>query len=425
MVHLDYFSKSIYSVLANFEQAINLDDDPSSLSALLSLHFLGNRKSKFPNLINLIGLETWFRENGNELDQAPVLAVLGCLVSEQMRAGTEVEIKNAVKQFDLGIERLRQRQAIFTTSNSWILNSEVVLGISLGVFRVNSDFKQKEWLKGVLTEGVKRGELPRFLKLVYSYCLLVSGETSVLSLSSEINYLLELKHDSTIELTFEVLIVKQDTDYVLVGKNEQWLESALAKILEECISYEIQNVSSWKAAILKNTLSGYVFNRSKLPRLEFIIDILSNFDPAMERWNPKWKIENEYDIQSVLWLILRSVFSDLRYEESFPKLGRSGHRYDIGIPQLSLVVELKYTRSVKDFQKILDEVSKDAVQITTQTSFKEILVFVYDNSCSVEQHEWTKDAMERIDRVKACIIKSAPSNARVEKKKRVTSKKKQ
>jgi len=54
----------------------------------------------------------------------------------------------------------------------------------------------------------------------------------------------------------------------------------------------------------------------------------------MERWKSQWLIENEYDVQSILWLLLRPYFEDLRYEENLAKLGRSGQRYDFGIPSL-------------------------------------------------------------------------------------------
>jgi len=62
------------------------------------------------------------------------------------------------------------------------------------------------------------------------------------------------------------------------------------------------------------------------------------------------------------------------------------------------------------------------VQITTQVVYKGIIVFVYDESCSVEQHAWTKDAIERIERIKGRVIKSAPSTARPTAK--ISSKKK-
>ena len=132
----------------------------------------------------------------------------------------------------------------------------------------------------------------------------------------------------------------------------------------------------------------------------------------MERWKYQWPIENEYDVQSILWLMLRPYFEDLHYEENLAKLGRSGHRYDFGIPSLNTIVEVKYVRKKEDFQKIVNEVGLNSAQLLPQTDFRNIVVFAYDNSRSVEQHSWTVKALRSITFVKHAIIVSAPSNCK-------------
>jgi hypothetical protein len=110
--------------------------------------------------------------------------------------------------------------------------------------------------------------------------------------------------------------------------------------------------------------------------------------------------------------MLCPYFEDIRYEDNLPKLGRSGHRYDLGIPSLGKLVEVKYIRKKDDFQKIINEVGIDAAQITTQVEFREFVVFVYDETCAVENYSWTHKALINLNYVKEVIIVSAPSTAR-------------
>lgn len=408
MVSIDPFSSSIASMFSLLENVMAKDNIPGNLSGMLSLHFLlgkGNQTNIHWRVST--PMNSWVIENKSELDQAPLLAVLGCLLLENISNSSDENYTIALRLFEDGVSRLQQRQNIFTTPNSWILNSEVALGISLGVFSPQVTQKTKNWLKDILESGVKHKELPSVLRFTYMYGLYISG------LDFDTKFETKEVYDLPIELAFEVWLVKR---YSAINFQRElpsdWLESSMSKLLEQSMLTDIQVGESWKAAILWHVLSDYIHSRSQFPKLDLITSILSNFDAAMERWDSKWKIENEYDIQGILWLVLRTVFDDLRYEESFPKLGRSGHRYDIAVPQLGLIIEVKYTRASSDFQKILDEVSKDAVQINTQAVYKDIMVFVYDESCSVEQYAWAKNAIESIDRIKGCVIKSAPSTTR-------------
>jgi hypothetical protein len=79
---------------------------------------------------------------------------------------------------------------------------------------------------------------------------------------------------------------------------------------------------------------------------------------------------------------------------------------------LDTIVEVKFTRKKEDFQKIINEIGIDSAQLLPQTVFRNIVVFIYDSSCSVEQHDWAERTLNRITFVKVAIIVSAPSNCR-------------
>lgn len=193
---------------------------------------------------------------------------------------------------------------------------------------------------------------------------------------------------------------------------QQWLEAACNLLVSRFLREEPYDVRDYKAAVLWQVLTSYIEAHTLAPSVSVLSAALRNFAPAMERWNEEWPTKDEYDVQDILWLMLRPYFDDLRYEEYLPKVGRSGHRYDIGIPQLLTVVEAKYIRKVGDFQKIVDEVGKDSAQLQPQSAFTRIVVFAYDETCSVEHHAWTRDALEQTALVHEAIIVPAPTVCR-------------
>ena len=144
-----------------------------------------------------------------------------------------------------------------------------------------------------------------------------------------------------------------------------------------------------------------------------ISEILNSFESAMKRWRyderNKWTIKDEYDIQSILYLILRSYFDDIEYEDPTQKFGRSSSRLDLKIPQLKTIVEVKYARSSEDFKTIENEIKQDASSYVQSTEYRKIIVFVYDSSSSVQDHETTKNAMKKIPNIEDVIIVSKPS----------------
>jgi len=74
-----------------------------------------------------------------------------------------------------------------------------------------------------------------------------------------------------------------------------------------------------------------------------------------------------------------------------------------------VLVEVKYAYKATDFKKIEDEVRIDATTyLKDNDRYKEIIVFIYDESCSVEHHDVTRRALLDLDGVSDVIIVSRP-----------------
>lgn len=350
----------------------------------------------------------WLGRADASLDQAPNLAILGCLLSEQTReSGTVDDQASAVFKANLG--RLQQRRNIFLLPNSWALQPQLVLGVALGVKAV-AEPSLVSWMIALLEEGISRPDAPLFSRLLYSYALTLLGKSR--PRPTQVSQGAQFYGYSIAELALTIWLVKREALGISGFNREDWLDDAHSTLIQRLITEAPCEERSYKAAIIADTALSYVQTRSRYPSQNLVVAVLQNFPAAMERWKSKWQVEDEYDVQSLLWLMLRAVFDDLHYEEYLPKLGRSGQRYDIGLPQLGLIVEVKYVRDAKDFQRIVDEIGKDSAQMQPQSIFTGMVVFVYDESCSVEQHDWACRTLESIALVRRAVIVCAPSTCR-------------
>jgi hypothetical protein len=123
-----------------------------------------------------------------------------------------------------------------------------------------------------------------------------------------------------------------------------------------------------------------------------------------------WPITSEREVQDILWLILRSYFEDLVDEEAMPKFGHKYHIPDFSIPSLRLLIEVKYAYKKADFKKIEQEIMVDTIGYLSKTQdYDKILVFIYDESSSVQEHGTTKNDLMKLDVIEDVIIVSRPS----------------
>jgi hypothetical protein len=149
-----------------------------------------------------------------------------------------------------------------------------------------------------------------------------------------------------------------------------------------------------------------------------VVAVLNNFEPAMRRWrwdgdsvqSPiRWSISHEREIQDILWIILRSYFQDVVDEDALPKLGHSTYKADFGIPSLRVIVEAKFASAKQDFKKIEKEIQEDCLPYLRDLRYESLIVFIYDDSASVQEHAITRDALRQLPGIVDAVIVSRPS----------------
>jgi hypothetical protein len=172
----------------------------------------------------------------------------------------------------------------------------------------------------------------------------------------------------------------------------------------------------WAAAtyVVSSSIAELVLSKDK------VSGMLRTFPSAMRRWRwdpdtlkdpVRWAIHEEREIQDILWLMLRPIVDDLVDEEPLQKVGHASTRSDFGIPSMRLLIEVKYARRATDFKTVENEIVVDSFRYLSSHRhiYDRILVFIYDASSSVQEHEITRSALLSDERIADVVIVSRPS----------------
>jgi hypothetical protein len=348
----------------------------------------------------------WLADNRDRLGQAPALAAIGYGLACPAPA-CQADARSALAG---GLPRLMARD-LFTDRLTFIHNSLQVAGIVLAAHAMATDLPEfGDWLLGVLRDTRLR-PADRFQELIYQHLRSVlSGQPTAADWRPD---------DDPTVLALIHWMITAGTASPPGSAGE--LSAQQRHIISSALSTDPAKLTIPQAAviyravtdILDASIGQMVLSRSHLGA------VLRRFEAAMRRWrwddgslaNPiRWPLTSEREVQDILWLVLRSVFDDVVDEETLPKLGHSTYRADFGLPRLGVLIEVKYARCHSDFKKIEKEVMEDSVAyLRGTTRYTEIVVFIYDESCSVQEHDMTAAALRSLEGVTDVVIVSRPS----------------
>jgi len=195
-----------------------------------------------------------------------------------------------------------------------------------------------------------------------------------------------------------------------------------AALIERGLAESTGHRSGHQAALLWRALRGAIGegSGSLLQSTSTVAHLLAQFESCLRRWRwdstdlkvpVRWLVRSEREVQDILWVILRRAFPDLEDEDTLPKFGHSTYRADLGIPSLGLLIEVKFARSAGEFKEIEKQVLEDIVPyLRSPERYGQVLVFIYDDSCSVQEHETTRQALASVEGVADVLIASRPSH---------------
>jgi hypothetical protein len=119
---------------------------------------------------------------------------------------------------------------------------------------------------------------------------------------------------------------------------------------------------------------------------EVVRDVLNNFSNAIQKIisgrrlnHPDFKIEDEYDVQDISYVILKSIFPNLREEDPIPKVGGKSTKIDLILREEKILIEVKMIKA-KDSNEthIIEQLKVDFESYHECKWLRKLFCFVYD-----------------------------------------------
>jgi hypothetical protein len=389
---------------------VSAANTPGHLEGLFAYHVLSHIQD-VPLSWNVnCATDEWLGANSVRLTQYPVLAVLG--YSLYHFPGTAPHA--APHALAEGMTRLRARDPFPPDRISFAFDHTALLGLVLGTKALGeAGAGHRSWLASVIDDprrgplglfqalltGCIRSELTGEATLIYDAGRYQCAEERALLVWGVVRGALRFVDPRLDVATFQA----------------QALYSVL--LADATGTAPGRAAAMWAATrdLLARSTAEIVRTRSH------VATVLRRFQAAMRRWRwddpqrvrraVRWPIVAEREVQDILWLVLRSAFDDVVDEESLPRVGHSTYLADFGIPSLKLLVEAKFARQAADFKKLEKEIMEDAAAYLAGTAgrYDRMLVFIYDDSSSVQEHDVTVKALRRVPGIEEVIIVSRPS----------------
>lgn len=157
--------------------------------------------------------------------------------------------------------------------------------------------------------------------------------------------------------------------------------------------------------------------------LDDLLGFLEHIPVGLKRWTwedsrrtksaepVKWRVENEYHVQNLLYVLLAPVFNDIADEVYLQPVGQKTPRVDLYLPSLHTIIEVKYRKDAKkSFQSLIGKIAEDA-SLYRSNLMKDarIVSFLWDSTRATQEHAKFKEGVLNIDGVNGCVVISAPS----------------
>jgi hypothetical protein len=391
--------------LEKLKQIILSHNEKGDICGLFSYHVLA-KSAEWREERNTLCDDDWVNTYFDEKN-AYSIASLGY----SLRDLSSEASKRFTKAFDL----LMQRDPFKGSHVSFAFQPVTLIGLISGVKAVSEPGWRTEasrWLSSIIEKRFRSASLRGYPALLYNYAnFQLDGSPQEIFVEPKG---LSIEELSLLEYALRRNIFRhkgQDNTSVDIREN----------LIENIIKTGIPGDVDEKAAVIWVAVSESISTDigSYLLSPHYVSAILSRFEAAMKRWrfdsdklkNPiRWPIVSEREVQDILYLVLRSYFDDLIDEQALPKFGHSFYKPDFAVPSLRLLIEAKYAYQKNDFKKLEQEIMVDTIAYLSNTQeYGRVLIFIYDESSSVQEHEITKKDLKKLEEIEDVIIVSKPS----------------
>ncbi|MCU0436363.1 MAG: hypothetical protein MUC49_00510 [Raineya sp.] len=202
-------------------------------------------------------------------------------------------------------------------------------------------------------------------------------------------FLDKLKSENTLETSTKIL------KYIY----ENQFETEINGFIVELSRKGLETIDLIVLAELQSHFANQTVTKTTYKNLsarDLIINILENFENAVikitnpkERYGGKTsnsqrkpksiiKIEDEYDVQDILYVIFKSVFPNIKYENPLAKFGGTSTRLDFVLVEEGIIIEVKQiSESEISDKKFISQIKVDIESYHVLDYLNEIIFFVF------------------------------------------------
>lgn len=304
---------------------------------------------------------------------------------------------------------LGQAAKIDSTPRPWVSDMFGVMAVKWLVAQMNDARIAREfehWISGFLAQQVSGDHLNLFEKDVAAY--VCSGESAVYA-------------SACVPLFLHYRAIRRIDDH-------QSRLSLIGLFMDE---FRAQAQADVSTALL--SLMVYVFDQvnqdvAVVPpkgwSLGDLLGFLEHIPVGLKRWTwedagrtrgaepVKWRVENEYHVQNLLYVLLAPVFNDIADEVYLQPVGQKTPRVDLVLPSLHTIIEVKYRKDIKkSFQTLIGEIAEDASLYRADAKYKDVRIvsFLWDCTRATQEHAKFREGVLKINGINGCVVVSAPS----------------
>ncbi|GAA1575787.1 hypothetical protein GCM10009827_117100 [Dactylosporangium maewongense] len=397
-------SASLGGQLAALLRRVNSGNTPGDLDGLFAQHVLGNRGGL---TWNLGPSRAWLDEHTYQLDEVGPLATIGYAISP-----SDPDTTAMAPAVVSGLQRLMQRDHFRAGRLNFMHDMRVLLGVGLAAKAVQGGMPEGvAWLAAML-QDTRLKPTDSLHDLAQQYVLAITAAITPRPISSS-----SLASDGDKAMAYWMV-----TTGLAELSDRDDMRSLQLGVLHAAAMVDAAALTIPEAALLAfSAIHATVTSIDQLVLSKTHLSlVLNRFESAMLRWRwddpvdrvrepVQWPIPREEEVQAILWLILRSVFDDLIDEDTLPRFGHGSTRADFAIPSLKVLIEAKYVHNRSEFKKVEHEVMVDSIAYLKRTDlYRELVVFIYDSTSSVEHHELTRRTLLQVDHISDVIIVCPP-----------------
>lgn len=141
---------------------------------------------------------------------------------------------------------------------------------------------------------------------------------------------------------------------------------------------------SYVLSAIEKTRKGLIVRENILPTVNVLLNILGSFPDVVSRLKYRRPgketllIKDEYDVQDIVYIMLKGIFPTLQYEDPMPKVGLNSSRADFTIIDLGVFLETKIISKKGKEKEIQQQCLTDIQNYGKQEGCQKIIFFIYD-----------------------------------------------